>query len=275
MDSLFFILKLGKDIMKIALAQMKMSTDRNKNFKKSLDLIKEASRNKADLILFPEIQLTEFFPQYEDGIKDNYAITLDSEYVENFRKAAKKYNIMISPNLYIKEGSKYFDTSLLIDRSGEILGMQKMVHVASFPNFYETKYYMPSEDGFNIIETELGKIGIAVCFDRHFPESIRILTLKGADLILIPTANTIDEPEDLFKWEILIQSFQNEIPIVMCNRTGKESNMVFSGHSMSSNSKGELLLYAPEEEGIYYIDINIEEKNRKYLPLRREEMYET
>ena len=89
---------------------------------------------------------------------------------------------------------------LFIDNNGKIIGNQKMVHIARLEYFYEQDYYTPSEEGFNVFDTEFGKIGIVICFDRHYPESIRTSVLKGAELILIPTANTIDEPKELFKW---------------------------------------------------------------------------
>lgn len=105
-----------------------------------------------------------------------------------------------------KDGRRY-DTSLLIDDAGMLLGEQKMVHIAQAACFYEQDYYTPSEEGFRVFDTPIGKIGIVVCFDRHYPESIRTEALKGAELILVPTVNTKDEPSELFQWEIRIQAY--------------------------------------------------------------------
>lgn len=116
---------------------------------------------------------------------------------------------------------------LFIDNNGKIIGNQKMVHIARLEYFYEQDYYTHSEEGFNVFDTEFGKIGIVICFDRHYPESIRTSVLKGAELILIPTANTIDEPKELFQWEIRVPAFQNSVNIAMCNRVGIEDNMTF------------------------------------------------
>ena len=86
--------------------------------------------------------------------------------------------------------------------------------------------------GFKVFETEFGKLGIVVCFDRHYPESIRTEALKGADLILIPTVNTKAEPSEMFEWEVRVQAFQNSTIIAMCNRVGAEGDMDFSGESI-------------------------------------------
>lgn len=123
--------------------------------------------------------------------------------------------------------------SLLIGDHGEIIGRQKMVHIAQCENFYEQSYYTPSEEGFQVFDTPFGKIGIVVCFDRHYPESIRTEALRGAELVIIPTANTKAEPSELFQWEIRVQAFQNSVNIAMCNRVGNEGGMVFSGESGS------------------------------------------
>lgn len=94
------------------------------------------------------------------------------------------------PNILLYENGKTYDASLLIQKDGTIAGVQKMVHIAQAEQFYEQDYYTPSDDGFHVFDTEYGKIGIVVCFDRHYPESIRTESLMGAELILIPTVNT-------------------------------------------------------------------------------------
>ena len=265
--------------MKIALAQMKVSPDLGTNYRESLRWIREAAEKGADLICFPEIQLSPFFPQYPDRNADAYLLRLDHEYIKGICEACREYRVFAAPNLYIEEGEKQYDMSLLIDDLGKIVGKQKMVHIAQLPNFYEQSYYTPSEDGFSVFETRLGKIGIVVCFDRHYPESIRTEALKGADLVIIPTANTIAEPAELFQWEIRVQAFQNSVNIAMCNRTGTEDGMTFSGASIVSNYNGELLALAGSEETLLLseVDMHGTEMTRKvkaYTSLRRKNLYE-
>lgn len=264
--------------MKAAMYQMENAGSVQANLAKSLDAIKKASEAKADIILFPEVQLTEFFPQYQGRNVRQYELTIDSDIVKAFCDACRKYHIMAVPNLYLKEGQKAYDASILIDRSGDILGIQKMVHVAQAPNFYEQDYYTPSDTGFHVFDTEIGRIGIVVCFDRHYPESIRTEALMGADLILIPTVNTVEEPMKMFEIELCAQAFQNSVWIAMCNRVGKEENMIFAGESLFIDPNGETKEKADQTEQILYADIDTDAAHRirmakPYTELRRKEWY--
>ncbi len=260
--------------MKIALAQMQMSRNIESNYEKTIKFLKEASLNGADLILFPELQFTPFFPQYENVDTKDYTQTMDSRYIIGVQEACLKYNIFAATNLYIAQNNKKYDMSFLIDNEGHIVGNQKMVHVKQAKRFYEASYYTPSEEGFNVFETPFGKIAIVICFDRHLPESIRTATLKGANLILIPTANTSDEPKELFQWEIKVQAFQNNVIIAMCNRVGLEDEMDFNGYSMVSDVDGRTLAIADNSEKILYANIDLEKtKFKQYINLRRDELY--
>ena len=127
--------------MRIALAQMKMTPEKEINYQKSIRLIAEAAQQGVSLILFPEIQLTPFFPQYENEDVSDYLMTIDNPYVEGICRACRKNRIFASPNIYIKENSKRYDMSLLINDEGRIIGRQKMVHIAQCEKFYEQTYY--------------------------------------------------------------------------------------------------------------------------------------
>lgn len=248
------------------------------NLAKSLSLMEKAAQDHADLVLFPEVQLTDFFAQYPRQDVRQYGLEIDSEIVKAFQDTCRKNRIMAAPNIYLREKDAYYDASLLIDRTGEILGVQKMVHVAQAPQFYERDYYTPADDGFHVFETEFGKIGLVICFDRHYPESIRTEVLMGADLILIPTVNVKSEPSETFAWEIRIQAFQNSVPIAMCNRVGKEGGMDFSGESLVTDAEGKLLLIADDQEKLLYCEVYPERskvirESKPYTSLRRKEFY--
>ncbi len=264
--------------MRLALVQMPNYGSMELNLNKSLQKIEEAKQKSADLVLFPEVQLTEFFPQYPGQDVRKYAVSLDDEIVKKFCDICRKNEISAVPNLYLLESGRTYDASIFIDKMGEIKGVQKMVHVAQAEQFYEQDYYTPSDDGFKVFDTEYGKIGIVVCFDRHYPESIRTETLQGADLILIPTVNTKAEPSLMFEWELRVQAFQNSVMLAMCNRVGIEENMHFSGESIVIDAKGEVLAKADDVEQIVYVDIDMREakkiRNAKpYTQLRRTEFY--
>lgn len=264
--------------MRLAMFQMENAGSPQENLAKSLDAMKRAAAEGADLILFPEVQLTEFFPQYPGTDVSAYGLSLESETVKAFCSACREYHIMAVPNLYLVENEKPYDASLLIGRDGELLGIQKMVHIAQAEQFYEQDYYTPSDTGFQVFETELGRIGIVVCFDRHYPESIRTEALMGADLILIPTVNTKREPLKMFEMELCVQAFQNSVMIAMCNRVGQEGEMCFAGESLVVSAEGKTMFKADDTETIVYADIEPKDsgkirQSKPYLSLRRTELY--
>lgn len=269
--------------MRIALVQMSNAGSVEQNLAKSLDAIAEASRQGADLVLFPEVQLTEFFPQYPGQDKSAYRVELQSQVVRAFQDACKDNAVMAVPNLYLKPGGdpaqrKGYDASLVIDREGTVLGVQKMVHIAQAHQFYEQDYYLPADDGFRVFDTDLGRIGVVVCFDRHYPESIRSEAVRGAELILIPAVNTKREPMELFEQEIRVQAFQNSAYVAMCNRVGREDDMDFAGESIIVAPNGQVIAKADDVEQILYADLDLatvrETRTRTpYLTLRRPEFY--
>lgn len=167
--------------MKIALAQINMSKDMNINLKKSLKYCDKAK--DSDLLFFPEIQLSPFFPQYEKRNVDEYCLKIESEEVKLLADKAKKHNYYFSPNIYLEENNNRYDASLWIEPDGNIKDISKMVHIAQVEEFYEQDYYTPSNDGFKVFDTPFGKVGIVICFDRHLPESIRTCTIM--ELILL------------------------------------------------------------------------------------------
>ena len=264
--------------MKIALCQMENKGSVQKNLRSSMQAIREAASQHADLILFPEVQLTEFFPQYPGQDVSGYRVGRDSEIVKAFCDAAREHQIMVVPNLYLKEHGKAYDASFLIRKDGTVAGVQKMVHVAQADKFFEQDYYTPADDGFKVFETEFGKIGLVICFDRHYPESIRTEALMGADLVLIPTVNTKAEPSEMFEWELRVQAFHNSVYIAMCNRVGMEGEMDFSGESIIVDANGNTILKADAREQILYSDIDLVKageirSRRPYTNLRRKEFY--
>ena len=264
--------------MKLALVQPVLVEDMKTNLANALISMEQAAANGANVVCFPEIQLSPFFPQYAGKDAKSYALTLDSETVQQIQQKCAALKVMAFPNIYLEQEGKYFDATLAIDETGKVLGSGKMVHIAQVPCFYEQDYYEPSDTGFQVFPTPYGNIGIVVCFDRHYPESIRTCVLKGADLIIIPTANTKAEPTELFEWELRVPAMQNGVFIAMCNRTGLEGDMDFCGESIVVDPNGEVVAKADDQAQILYADINLTHtqearNNRPYLPLRRPDLY--
>ena len=239
--------------MKLALAQISMASNMQENLEKSLLFCDQA--NGTDLLFFPEIQLSPFFPQYEKRNVDCYCLQPDSVEISKLKEKAAQHHYYLSPNVYLERQGKRYDTSLWITPDGQLADTAQMIHIAQAKQFYEQDYYTPSDTGFKVFDTPFGKIGIVICYDRHLPESIRTCTLKGADLIIIPTANTKAEPMEMFEWEMRVQAMQNQVFIAMCNRVGREDAMDFSGESLVIHPSGDILAKADDSEQLLTCEI--------------------
>jgi predicted amidohydrolase len=265
--------------MRRALAQYEMGRDVIGNLSKALELMRGASRQGAQLIIFPELCLSPFFPQFPGQDVSHYALRIGADPVQRFQALCRELHMAASPNIYLQEGNRLFDASLFIDSEGAILGTSKMVHIAQLPGFHEQDYYTPSDTGFRVYESALGKIGIVVCFDRHYPESVRTCALRGAQLVIIPTANTMEEPRDLFECELRTAAMQNGVYIAMCNRVGEEGQTTFCGESTVVAPDGNVLIKGSTHAELLVVDIDparIEDARRRrpYISLRRPECYE-
>ncbi|MEM9220228.1 MAG: carbon-nitrogen hydrolase family protein [Cyanobacteria bacterium P01_F01_bin.150] len=264
--------------MKIALVQPKLVDDMAENLAKALCSMEESASNGASVICFPEIQLTPFFPQYPGIDATNYALDIDHKFIGQLREKCRDLKIVGFPNLYLQEGENRFDASPVIDADGSLLGISKMVHIVQAPCFYEQDYYTPSDSGFQVFDTSMGKIGVVICFDRHYPESIRACALKGAQLVIIPTANTKGEPLEMFEWELRVPAMQNGVFIAMCNRVGLEGDMDFCGESIVVDPNGDVVAKADDTDQILYAEVDFSmidaaRKARPFLELRRPDAY--
>ena len=258
--------------MKLSMAQMRMTENMEQNSEKAQWFCREAAG--SNLLFYPEIQATPFFPQYPGRDASGLQTPGDAPVISSLKNLAREQNMDISPNFYM-DG---YDRSLWITPKGEVEGSASMVHIYQGEKFYEQDYYKPSEDGFQTFDTPYGRVGIVICFDRHIPESIRTCALKGADLVIIPTANTEEEPMELFEWEIRVQAMQNAVFVAMCNRVGREDAMDFAGQSLVADPYGNLVVKAGNEEGLISaeLDLSLARKRKKEVPwldLRRTDLY--
>lgn len=263
---------------RLAIAQLAASPRLEDNLEKARRVIDEAARDGADLVLFPEVNLSPFFPSHPAGDASEYLVDMDDPAVRALREACRKAGVFALPNVYLREGDRNYDASILIDRGGEVLGISKMVHITQQPGFHEQDYYSPSDEGFRVFETEIGRIGVVICFDRHYPESIRTCVRRGADIVLVPTANLKGEPLDLFEWEMRVAAFQNSVYVAMCNRVGTEGRAAWGGHSIVAGPDADVLLRLGDAETVRAVNYDLglvrsKRKENKFLPLFREEAF--
>ena len=161
-----------------------------------------------------------------------------------------------------------------------ILGVTRMVHITDYPCFHEQGYYTPGDSGAPVYETAFGKIGVSICYDRHYPEYMRALALAGAQVVFIPQAGAVGEwPEGLYEAEMRVAAFQNGFYTALCNRVGPEPKLTFSGESFVCDPAGKVIARAGEgTDEILFCDLDLDEvenshARRLFMRDRRPELY--
>jgi len=259
--------------MKIALIQQKSYTTKQETINKTVQYIQEASKNKAELIILQELHQTEYFCQSEDTKFFRYASNWQED-IKFWSTIAKKYNIVLVTSLFEERtAGLYHNTAVVFDRDGSIAGKYRKMHIPDDPGFYEKFYFTEGDLGFEPIQTSIGKLGVLICWDQWYPESARLMTLKGAEILIYPTAigwfdeDSVEEKNRQLDSWITIQrshAIANGVPVVSCNRVGfeKDSSGVlngirFWGNSFVCDPQGELIAHANhQEEAILYATID-------------------
>ena len=268
--------------MRIALIQQKAGHDRDENLRRGLEALEEAASQGAELACYAELAFERFYPQSpaEDGHRD-LAQPVPGPVTDAFAEKARDLGIVVILNLYERDGSECYDCSPVIDADGTIVGRTRMVHITEYACFHEQGYYTPGDTGAPVYETAVGRIGVAICYDRHYPEYMRALALDGAELVVVPQAGAIDEwPEGLYEAEMQVASFQNGYFTALCNRVGKEECLTFAGESFVCAPDGRVVARAGQgTEEILYAEIDMNEAGRSharklFLRDRRPELYQ-
>tara|TARA_R110002073_G_scaffold143746_3_gene295750 strand:+ start:1871 stop:2656 length:786 start_codon:yes stop_codon:yes gene_type:complete len=234
-----------------------MADDIETNLETAGRMMAQASQAGATLAVFPEVQLSPFFPVRRGGDASRYAMTEDHPALTALGAYAKANRLVTVANIYFEDsGGTRFDASPVFDADGTLLGLSKMVHIAQFENFWEQDYYAPGS-GFDVYDTAAGKVGVVICYDRHFPESYRACALQGAEIIATPTCNLAGEPLDLFAWEIRTLAFQNSVYAALSNRCGMEGDVAYGGHSVIAGPDGSLLAHAGPTPEVLLADYDL------------------
>lgn len=270
--------------MKLALAQLSSSEDRQDNLERVLGAIDEAAKLGAEMIVYPEVVLDRFFPCERGCFADaaGKAEPIPGPTTERLQAMAKLHGMVVVFNLYEDGGDgRYFDSSPVIDADGTLLGTTRMIHITDYEGFHEQDYYTPGDTGAPVYDTRVGKIGVAICYDRHYPEYMRALSVGGAELVVIPQAGTLGEwPEGLYEAEVRTAAFQNGYFAALCNRTGPEGKLTFAGESFVADPDGRVVARGGKlEDELLVVDIDLarcaESAARTlFLRDRRPELYE-
>lgn len=245
---------------RIAVLQHAMVPEIGANLETARRMMAGAAAAGAALVVFPEVQLSPFFPVRRGGDASAYAMRRSDNALDVLSGLAREFGLVTVANIYFEDedGTRY-DASPVFDADGSLLGISKMVHIAQFENFWEQDYYAPGSR-FDVYDTAAGKVGVVICYDRHFPESYRACALQGAEVIATPTCNLAGEPLDLFAWEIRTLAFQNSVYAALANRCGVEGKTAYGGHSVIAGPDGALLAHAGPETEILLADYDLDHR---------------
>ena len=252
---------------KLALIQHAASHNLAANLDRALAATRQAAANGANLVVFPELAFTPFYPQTPaTGNVTALAEPVPGPITDRFQSLARELGIVVVLNLFERDGDRTYDCSPVIDADGTLLGRTRMVHITEYPCFHEQQYYAPSDLGAPVFATAVGRVGVAICYDRHFPEYMRALALGGADLVVVPQAGVIDEwPDGLFEGEMQTAAFQNGYFVALCNRVGVEQHLTFAGESFVCGPDGGVRARAPRAtEAVLMADIDLADATQSH-----------
>ncbi|MFQ5652838.1 MAG: nitrilase-related carbon-nitrogen hydrolase [bacterium] len=266
--------------MRIALVQQNVSENRQANRDRGLDAVAKTAEQGAQVICFAELAFDPFYPQ-ERATENTLRLAepIPGPTTEAFAACAAELGVVLVLNLFERDGDRTYDTSPVIDADGRLLGTTRMVHITEYPCFHEQGYYAPGDHGASVYETAFGRLGVAICYDRHYPEYLRALALGGAQVVFVPQAGAVGEwPDGLFEAEMRVAAFQNGFFTALCNRVGREPRLTFAGQSFVCDPAGTVVAQAGGAEEILFADLDLDEvekshARRLFLRDRRPELY--
>ena len=275
----------------VAATQMACSWDTKQNIEKATNIIHKAADSGAEIILLQELFETPYFCIDTKNEHFDLAKTIEEQpTIKSMQVIAKDRGVVLPISFFEKSGLVYFNSIVVIDADGSIVGHYRKSHIPDFPLYEEKFYFSPGDTGFRAFDTKFGRLGIGICWDQWFPEAARAMALMGAEILLYPTAigNELDQPDFDSKdhWQMTMRGHAaaNIIPVIASNRIGNESSdnysMEFYGSSFISNHLGELVCEADRKsENIitHSFDLNEISRYRRNWGVfrdRRPDLYE-
>ena len=238
----------------VALIQISCVADPARNVQTALSHVAQAARGGAKLVCLPELFRSLYFCQKQDYKCFQLAEPIPGPTTQLLSAAAKKHKITLVSSLFEKRtGGLYHNTAVVFGPNGKILGTYRKMHIPDDPGFNEKFYFTPGDTGFQPIDTPVGRLGILVCWDQWYPEAARLMALRGAQILIYPTAIgwARGEKKDVCQtqrnaWQTIQRShaIANGLFVLSINRTGRENNLDFWGTSFVSNPMGHVVAEA-------------------------------
>ena len=276
--------------MKIGIIQQHNTACIDDNRKILVAKIKKLASDGAQLVVLQELHDSLYFCQVEDVNNFDFAVSIPGNELSVYQDVARECGIVLVTSLFERRAAGiYHNTAVVCDTDGNIAGMYRKMHIPDDPAYYEKFYFTPGDLGFTPIDTSLGRLGVLVCWDQWYPEAARLMALKGAELLIYPTAigyESSDTPEEQARQREAWMTVQrghavaNGLPVITVNRTGHEpdpsgqtNGIQFWGSSFVAGPQGELLFKAPvdeEVEAIVDVDMKRSENVRRWWPFLRD-----
>jgi predicted amidohydrolase len=261
--------------MHVALIQMRGDRSRDENLDRAEELLKEAARQGAQVACLQELFATWFFAQVLDPAAQALAEPLDGPTVSRMRAAARALSLVLVVPFYEKaQAGELYNSAALVDARGEVLGLYRKHHLPMSSHFQEKFYFRPGNLGFPVWATPVGRIGIMICYDRHFPEAARALALGGAEIVFVPTATT-RRGFSSAAWELELRghAIANGMFVAGVNRVGTERESTYYGRSVVIDPIGQIVAQAgdtDEEALMADVDLARVEEVRRVWPFFRD-----
>ena len=276
--------------MKVGLIQQKNTADRAANIEKLKVNIRKAAREGAELVVLQELHNGLYFCQTEDTSMFDLAETIPGPSTETFGALAKELGIVLVLSLFEKRApGLYHNTAVVLEKDGTIAGKYRKMHIPDDPAYYEKFYFTPGDLGFEPIDTSVGRLGVLVCWDQWYPEAARLMAMRGAEMLIYPTAigwessDTDDEKARQLNAWIISQrahAVANGLPVISVNRVGHEpdssgqtNGILFWGNSFVVGPQGEFLAQAGNEQPeniVVEVDMERSENVRRWWPFLRD-----
>jgi len=277
-------------IIKVGLIQMSVTASISDNKEKLAANVRACSGKGAQLVVLQELHNTPYFCQVEDVKNFDLAESIPGPSTAFYGDLAKELNIVLVTSLFERRtAGLYHNTAVVFDVDGSIAGKYRKMHIPDDPAYYEKFYFTPGDLGFEPIQTSLGKLGLMVCWDQWYPEGARLMALKGAEMLIYPTAigwESTDTQEEkqrqLDAWQTVMRghAVANGLPVIAVNRVGHEpdpsgqtNGICFWGNSFVAGPQGEFLAVAStdkEENLVVKVDIGRSEQVRRWWPFLRD-----
>lgn len=280
--------------MKTALIQHAIQNSQQETIAKTVSLIEKAAKQGAQLVVLQELHQDRYFCINEDVDCFDLANNWEAD-IAFWSGIAKENKVVLVTSLFEKRSAGlYHNTAIVFEKDGAVAGKYRKMHIPDDPGFYEKFYFTPGDMGYNPIQTSVGKLGLLVCWDQWYPEAARLMALKGAEMLIYPTAigwfdaDSEDEKKrQCDAWETVQRghAIANGLPVISVNRIGKEADnhgvldgIRFWGNSFVAGPQGEIIVRAShDQEEVIIVDVDLErgEHVRRIWPFLRDRRIET